>query len=229
MKYEKDYYQILGVKRNATPEEIKQAYRRLAIFNHPDKNQTRQAAAQMQEINEAYSVLGDKRKRARYDFERENYAATFEKTLSPNDIDTIATKNLQQIYTEEEIPYAEYVVVSILWIPIFILFLLSPKVIFLRPLWDAFPFISLALIFSAPLWTYWKSSRAKEKESQCPNCGKIWVAEKLGEKMIGIFRRTPLASRENPEGGFVTYGKFKIHYNCKVCSHEWLLIKVKRV
>jgi curved DNA-binding protein len=64
----KDYYQTLGVARTATPEEIKQAFRKLARIHHPDvaKNKTT-GEAKFKEINEAYEVLGDAEKRKRYD------------------------------------------------------------------------------------------------------------------------------------------------------------------
>ncbi len=66
MEY-KDYYEILGVKRDATDAEIKSAYRKLARKFHPDVNKTKEAESKFKDINEAYEVLGDKQKRQRYD------------------------------------------------------------------------------------------------------------------------------------------------------------------
>ena len=63
----KDYYSILGVDKNASEDEIKSAYRRLAKKYHPDLNKTEEAANKFKEINEAYEVLGDSKKRANYD------------------------------------------------------------------------------------------------------------------------------------------------------------------
>ncbi|WP_026370744.1 molecular chaperone DnaJ [Kallotenue papyrolyticum] len=63
----RDYYEVLGVARTATAEEIKRAYRRLARQYHPDLNKEPDAEAKFKEINEAYEVLSDADKRAMYD------------------------------------------------------------------------------------------------------------------------------------------------------------------
>ncbi|HOJ60594.1 MAG TPA: DnaJ C-terminal domain-containing protein [bacterium] len=66
VKY-KDYYEILGVKRDASEEEIKKAYRKLARKYHPDMNKDPEAENRFKEINEAHEVLSDPEKRKRYD------------------------------------------------------------------------------------------------------------------------------------------------------------------
>jgi len=65
----KDYYHILGVSRNASDEQLKKAYRKLAMQYHPDRNPDKEkwANEKFKEINEAYAVLGDPQKRKQYD------------------------------------------------------------------------------------------------------------------------------------------------------------------
>ncbi len=67
MAGKRDYYEVLGVSRDSTPEEIKRAFRRKARQYHPDVNKDPDAAEKFKEINEAYEVLSDERKRAAYD------------------------------------------------------------------------------------------------------------------------------------------------------------------
>jgi curved DNA-binding protein len=74
MEY-KDYYQILGVPRNASAEDIKKAYRKLAMQYHPDRNPgDKQAEERFKEMNEAYQVLSDPQKRTRYDQLGDSYS-----------------------------------------------------------------------------------------------------------------------------------------------------------
>ncbi|HAL01329.1 MAG TPA: molecular chaperone DnaJ, partial [Exiguobacterium sp.] len=63
----RDYYEVLGVARDASSAEIKRAYRKLARTYHPDVNKEADADAKFKELSEAYEVLSDDNKRARYD------------------------------------------------------------------------------------------------------------------------------------------------------------------
>ncbi len=67
MAVKRDYYEVLGVPRDATTDEIKRAFRRLAFQYHPDRNREDGAEERFKEINEAYEVLSDAEKRAAYD------------------------------------------------------------------------------------------------------------------------------------------------------------------
>ena len=67
MSAKRDYYDILNVSKEASKEEIKKAYRKLALKYHPDRNKSPEAESQFKEISEAYAVLSDAEKRRQYD------------------------------------------------------------------------------------------------------------------------------------------------------------------
>lgn len=83
MKYQ-DYYATLGVKPDATAEEIKKSFRKLARKYHPDVSKEQDAEARMKDINEAHAVLSDPEKRSAYDQLRQNHQNGQEFSASPN-------------------------------------------------------------------------------------------------------------------------------------------------
>ena len=100
---QKDYYQILEVEKEASPQKIKEAYRRLAFQYHPDRNKGNPTAVEkMKEINEAYAVLSDPKKRRDYNTFHEQYGPygydRFKQTYSEQDI--FRGSDINQIFEE---------------------------------------------------------------------------------------------------------------------------------
>ncbi|MEN6330708.1 MAG: DnaJ domain-containing protein [Smithella sp.] len=100
---QKDYYQILGLEKEAGEKQIRDAYRRLALLYHPDRNKDNPGAAErMKEINESYAVLSDPQKRREYDGLRQTYGSSaynhFRQTYSDQDI--FKGSDIQQIFEE---------------------------------------------------------------------------------------------------------------------------------
>lgn len=84
MEY-KDYYEILGIKKTATPDEVKKAYRSLAKKYHPDLHpDDKEAQDRFKQVNEAYEVLGDEEKRKKYDMFGKNYDFQGGQNFDPN-------------------------------------------------------------------------------------------------------------------------------------------------
>ncbi|UCE56721.1 MAG: DnaJ domain-containing protein [Desulfobacterales bacterium] len=88
---DKDYYNILGIDKNASAKQIKEAYRKLAFKYHPDRNKGNlEAAEKMKSLNEAYAVLCDSSKRREYDMLRQQFGSSaygqFRQTYSDQDI-----------------------------------------------------------------------------------------------------------------------------------------------
>ncbi len=84
----KDYYKILGVERSANADDVRKAYRKLAMKYHPDRNPgDKQSEEKFKEINEAYQVLSDTQKRARYDQLGSAYSNWQQRGGTPGDFD----------------------------------------------------------------------------------------------------------------------------------------------
>ncbi len=98
-----DYYKILALEKNATPEEIKSAFRELALKYHPDRNRNdAKAAEKMKQINEAYAVLSDPAKKREYDTLRQQFgqSARSQFRQSYSDQDIFSGSDIHHIFEE---------------------------------------------------------------------------------------------------------------------------------
>ncbi|NTU70055.1 J domain-containing protein [bacterium] len=86
-----DYYKVLDVKIEASQDEIKNAYRKAALLNHPDRNRNTDTTRVMQEINEAYLILGDSNIRPKYDAEYRRYLEFINKESNKNNTSNSST------------------------------------------------------------------------------------------------------------------------------------------
>ncbi len=100
---QKDYYQILGLDKDAGQKQIKEAYRKLAFKYHPDRNKEHpETAEKMKRVNEAYAVLSDPKKRGEYDMLRQRFGSSaysqFRTNYSEQDI--FSGSDINQIFEE---------------------------------------------------------------------------------------------------------------------------------
>ncbi len=116
-----DYYEVLGVSRDATAEDIRRAYRRLARRYHPDINSGIDARTRFGELSDAYGILHDPEQRARYDHSsagaerstryRIDRAPTFTSERSRRDVPRFIDGDANQPVLDRRGPMARYVVV----------------------------------------------------------------------------------------------------------------------
>ncbi len=118
VSFTRDYYEVLGIQRNAAQGDIKKAYRRLAMKYHPDtaRNLTSKTAEErFKEINEAYSVLSDQKKRRIYDHGghqalQNNFNSNMHYTTTYSNFNGKSKKEriLEKVYLNERIVIAEF-------------------------------------------------------------------------------------------------------------------------
>jgi hypothetical protein len=91
--------------------------------------------------------------------------------------------------------------------------------------------IFMVLVLVAGCAYLWKLYKDSENDSKCPNCGELWAAQKVNEKILGIFQKASPFSflyklfvfdrREK----MIVYEKYEIQRRCKFCGHEWISVK----
>lgn len=100
---QKDYYDILGVQKNASAQQIKEAFRNLAFTFHPDRNaESTEAVEKMKAVNEAYAVLSNPQKRREYDALQEQFGASAHRRFRNNytDQDIFRGSDINQVFEE---------------------------------------------------------------------------------------------------------------------------------
>ena len=117
MSAKRDYYEVIGVSKTASAEEIKQQYRKLALKFHPDKNKSADAQEHFKEISEAYAVLSDSSKRQLYD---QHGHAGVDGRYSTEDIFRGAGGNFNDIFQDLLVDVDQLVVDLILYLKIYL-------------------------------------------------------------------------------------------------------------
>lgn len=225
MAYIKDYYQILGVRPDSTIKEIRRAYRQLAILYHPDRNPDRQSTVKMQEINEAYSVLGDPRKRIQYDFGRLHSTVGARTDSSPFATTTVPRIKLQPFFIQNKSTFLA-LLVMVIFLTLSANFITWDRAIqYMGPENSVLLFLCFDTLIMQRILSLWRTFTASENEFKCPKCSRLWAAEILREKLLGIFKKYLRLDQGGKRVHGVWYQKYRIQCKCKFCGHEWIFTK----
>jgi hypothetical protein len=238
----RDYYEILGVDRNATRDEIQDAFHALARKYHPDVNPDPRVVERFKEISAAYEVLSDPEDRTKYDtqigterrhqqqtgnrpsrtawHQRTTYnqrtRTTWDHKWSRPPFEPSQEKHQDTPVVTAMAMIGLILILATLIINIFIE-VIDPSIKSASIGWE--PCV-IAVFFAAGVgalgWGLYLRRRNK-----CPRCGKPWAREILseGEKET-LYKEILLDSLP-----FVAYIRYRVHQRCKYCGHKWTLPK----
>jgi hypothetical protein len=106
--HDQDYYEVLGVKKDATKQEIHRAFRQLAKKYHPDKNKEKSAADEFMKIFKAYDTLSDEKKRKEYDERTNGYQHAHTNSWTSSDMNDFDMNEFFKQYEEQFMRHAQY-------------------------------------------------------------------------------------------------------------------------
>jgi hypothetical protein len=234
----KDYYEILGVDRNATRDEIQDAFHALARKYHPDVNSDPQVVERFKEISAAYEVLSDSEDRAKYDMQigterrhqqqtssRPNGTAWHQRTTYNRRARTTWDHKWSRPPFEpsqekhQDTPIVTgmamvglILILATLIINIFI-DVINPSI---KPVSVGWEPCVITVFFVAGVgalgWGLYLRRRNK-----CPRCGKPWANETLSEgRKETLYKEILLDGLPS-----LAYVQYKVHQRCKYCKHKW--------
>jgi hypothetical protein len=234
----KDYYQILGIDRSATEDEIQDTFHELARKYHPDVNPDPRVVERFKAITAAYDVLSDPEDRAKYDMQIGTDRRHRQQTSShPSDTawhqQTTYTQRAKTTWDRrwsrtpsdpsEEKQKGSLIVTtialigSILMLATLILNALidaiDPSIKTVSIGWEAYVIIVFLVVGMGTLG----SGLYLRRRSKCPRCGKPWAREILSKEKGTLHYREVLL--DGPPS--VAYVQYMVHYRCKYCEHKW--------
>lgn len=234
----KDYYQILGVERSATEDEIQDAFHELARKYHPDVNPDPRVVERFKEISAAYEVLSDPKDRARYDrqigaawrrprqasnrssdttwqqqpgYDRRAGATWYHRwSRTPSEP---SKKKHQNALMGTTIARVGIILIIATLIINNIIDVIDPSIKSVSIRWESCVII---LLFVAGVGSLGWGLRLR-RHSKCPRCRKPWAREVLRKEKRGAFYRDTLLDGLPP----IFHVRYRVYHRCKYCGHRW--------